>query len=77
MDTARPGGDIAPAISEAMRIAKKRRDNLSVVVSICGTELDAQGLGDQVDNLQRAGATVLMSGFQAASYAAALVAGRE
>ena len=72
-----PGGDIAPAISEAIRIAKKRGDDLSVVVSICGTELDAQELGGQVDTLHRAGATVLMSGFQAASYAAALVAGRE
>jgi FdrA protein len=71
-----PGGDIAAAISEAIRKAKQRGDNLSVVVSICGTELDAQGLGDQVEALERAGATVLMSGFQAASYATALVTGR-
>jgi len=72
-----PGGDIAPAIAEAQRIAKQRGDTLSVAVSVCGTELDSQGFDSQVDILEKAGATVFKSGFQAARFAAALVTGRD
>jgi succinyl-CoA synthetase alpha subunit len=72
-----PGGDIASAISEAQRIAKQRGDALIVVVSVCGTELDSQGLDSQVDILEKAGATVFKSGFQAARFAAALIKGRD
>lgn len=68
-----PAGDIAPAIVEAKRIAKQRGDNLSVVVSVCGTELDSQGLEGQVRSLEEAGAIVFTSAFQAAKFAAQLV----
>ena len=72
-----PAGDIATAISDAKRIAKQRGDNLVVVVSVCGTELDHQGLEAQVQSLEEAGATVFTSAFQAARFAALLVTERE
>jgi len=72
-----PGGDIAPAISEAKRIARQRGDHLSVVASVCGTELDPQEMGAQVQSLEEAGAIVFTSGYQAARFAAGLIDGRE
>ncbi|MDA1127692.1 MAG: acyl-CoA synthetase FdrA [Chloroflexi bacterium] len=71
-----PGGDIAPAISEAKRTARQRGDHLIVVVSICGTDLDQQGLDAQIDLLEEAGAIVFTSGLQAARFAAQLVSER-
>jgi FdrA protein len=71
-----PAGDIAPAIAEAKRIAQQRGDNLSVVVSVCGTELDHQGPETQVYSLEEAGAIAFTSAFQAARFAAQLVTGR-
>ncbi|MDA0264823.1 MAG: acyl-CoA synthetase FdrA [Chloroflexi bacterium] len=71
-----PGGDIAPAISEARRIANLRSDHLCVVASVCGTELDHQGLAAQVRSLEEAGAIVFTSAFQAARFAARLVTER-
>ena len=64
-----PAGDIAPAISEAKRIARKRSEHLTIVASVCGTELDHQGLEAQVNVLEEAGAIVFTSGFQAARFA--------
>ena len=72
-----PAGDIAPAISEAKRIARKRSEHLTIVASVCGTELDHQGLEAQVNVLEEAGAIVFTSGFQAARFASGLVTGRE
>ncbi len=72
-----PGGEIAPAISEAKQIARKRGEHLTVVASVCGTELDHQGLEAQVNVLEEAGAIVFTSGFQAARFASGLVTGRE
>ena len=71
-----PGGEIAPVIAQAKRTAKQRGDELSVVVSVCGTELDHQGMDQQVAVLEQAGATVFKSGLQAAEYAVQLVSGR-
>ena len=71
-----PGGEIAPAIAQAKRTAKQRGDELSVVVSVCGTEIDLQGMDQQVAVLEQAGATVFKSGLQAAEYAVQLVSGR-
>ncbi|MBC8282081.1 MAG: hypothetical protein H8E48_14975, partial [Chloroflexi bacterium] len=71
-----PGGEIAPAIVQAKRTAKQRGDELSVVVSVCGTEIDHQGMDQQVAVLEQAGATVFKSGLQAAEYAVQLVSGR-
>jgi succinyl-CoA synthetase alpha subunit len=72
-----PAGEIAPAIVEAKRTAQQRGDNLSVVVSVCGTELDYQGLGAQVSALEEAGAIVFTSAFQAAGFAVRLVTGKD
>ena len=72
-----PGGDLAPAILEAKRTAKQRGDHLSVVVSVCGTELDYQGLDAQINLLEEAGAIVFTSGLQAARYTVQLVSGRD
>ena len=72
-----PAGDIAPAISGAKRTANQRGDHLSVIVSVCGTDLDHQGLDDQIDLLEEAGAIVFTSGLQAARFAAQLVTGRD
>ncbi len=71
-----PGGEIAPVIAQAKRTAKQRGDELSVVVSVCGTELDHQGMDQQVAVLEQAGATVFKSGLQAAEYAVQLVSER-
>ena len=72
-----PGGDLAAAISDARSIAKRRGENLSVVASVCGTELDNQGMEAQVRVLEEAGAIVFASAFQAARFAAQLVIGEE
>lgn len=72
-----PAGDIAPAIREAKRTAKQRGHHLSIVVSVCGTELDYQGLDSQINLLKEAGATVFTSGFQAARFASQLISGRD
>lgn len=71
-----PAGDIAPAISEAKRMARQRGEHLSIVASVCGTDLDRQGLNAQVEALEEAGAVVFTSGFQAAKYATGLITGR-
>ena len=63
-----PGGEIAPAITQAKRTAKQRGDELSVVVSVCGTELDLQDIDQQIAILEQAGAIVFKSGLQAAEY---------
>ena len=72
-----PAGEIAPAIAQAKRTAKQRGDELSVVVSVCGTELDHQGLDSQAALLEEAGATVFKSALQAAQYAVQLVANKD
>ena len=46
------------------------------MVSVCGTELDLQGLEGQVHSLEEAGAIVFTSAFQAAMFAAQLVTKR-
>jgi succinyl-CoA synthetase alpha subunit len=68
-----PGGEIAPAITQAKRTAKQRGDELSVVVSVCGTELDTQDIDQQIAILEQAGAIVFKSGLQAAEYTVQLL----
>ena len=72
-----PGGEIAPAIAQAKRIAKQMGNELSVVVSVCGTEDDHQGMNQQIVTLEESGATVFKSGLQAAQHAVSLVSGRD
>ena len=71
------GGEIAPSISKAKLAASHRGAYLSVVASVCGTELDQQGLDSQIHALEEAGVVVFTSGFQAAKFAAGLVVERD
>jgi len=66
-----PAALLAPAIEAALA----GRDDLRVVVSLCGTPADPQGLGRQAAALQRAGADVFASNAAAARHAAALAGG--
>jgi succinyl-CoA synthetase alpha subunit len=72
-----PGGDISSSISKARLTARQRGEHLIVVASVCGTELDYQGMDAQVHTLEEAGAVVFTSGFQAARFAVGLVVGRD
>jgi FdrA protein len=64
-----------PAHELAEVIRQSQRDNLAVVVSLCGTEGDPQGWHRQADQLQSAGAWVHLSNAAAARHAAALAEG--
>lgn len=63
-----PAAELAPAIEQA---AQLRSGGLSVIVSLCGTSGDPQGLRDQADRLHRAGALVSRSNTDAADLALA------
>jgi FdrA protein len=65
-----PAASLAAAIAEAR---DKRQDPLSVVVSLCGTQNDPQGLARQRAQLQEAGAMVARSNAHAARLALAVV----
>jgi succinyl-CoA synthetase alpha subunit len=70
--SADPAGELAPAIAEAKGAVKKRGGFLSVVVSVCGTSEDPQGLDQQVARLEEEGVVILPSSAQAARFAALL-----
>lgn len=70
--SADPAGELAPAIAEAKAAVKKRGGFLSVVVSVCGTAEDPQGLDRQVARLEAEGAVILHSSARAARFAACL-----
>jgi FdrA protein len=72
--TRRPS--LAPAISGARAAAAAGGRDLAVVVSLCGTEGDPQGLERQGVALAAAGATVHRSNAAAARAAVALVKGQ-
>lgn len=65
--------DPAQELSEAIR--EGLREDLAVVVSLCGTEADPQGWRRQAERLQAAGAWVHLSNAAAARRAAALAEG--
>ena len=69
-----PVGDLVPAMLEAKKIAEVRGDTLSIVASVCGTDMDPQGLQSQIYQFEVVGARVFSSAFQAADFAASLVA---
>ncbi|MDI6756097.1 MAG: acyl-CoA synthetase FdrA [Thermodesulfobacteriota bacterium] len=69
-----PAGELAPAIAQAKREAKKRGGFLSVVASVCGTDEDPQGLRQQVTRLEDEGVAVFPSSSQAAQFCALMVA---
>jgi FdrA protein len=70
-----PAGQLAPAIRAARSMAADGGRQLAVVVSICGTAADPQGLDRQVSMLCAAGASVHLSNAAAARHAVTLVQG--
>lgn len=68
-----PAAELAPAIAEATRDATAEGRSLTVVVSLCGTDADPQGLRRQAETLRDAGAVVFTSNAAAARFAAGLV----
>ncbi len=67
-----PATELAPALADAVRTAGAHGRDLAVVVSLCGTDGDPQGLTRQAEALVAAGAVVLRSNADAARTAAAL-----
>jgi FdrA protein len=65
-----PAGVLSPSIIEAKEAAAAKGRYLSVVVSVCGTQLDPQNREDQIEKLEKAGAIVMASNAQAARLAA-------
>jgi FdrA protein len=61
-----PAGELAPAIEAALA---RRGDDLAVVIALCGTAADHQGLEDQAERLHGAGAVVTRSNAEAARLA--------
>ncbi len=60
-----PAGELAPAIEEA----RSRRPELEVAVLMIGTDEDPQGLGNQIETLERAGARVFRTAGELVDYA--------
>jgi len=67
--------DPATEIAAAITAARKVRPDMAVVVSLCGTAGDPQGLARQAETLAEAGAWVFLSNAEAAETAARLAAG--
>lgn len=53
-----PAGELAPAISRAIEEAREGGRELDVAVVVIGTDEDPQGLTQQIETLERAGAWV-------------------
>jgi FdrA protein len=65
-----PAADLAPVVAAAVAAG-----DVAVVVSLCGTSGDPQGLERQAEALQAAGASVHLSNADAARVAVSLVSG--
>ena len=65
-----PAGELAPVIRRARELASSEGRTLPVVVHVCGTEGDPQGLEKQRQALLRAGAIIAPSNAAAAQLAA-------
>jgi FdrA protein len=72
-----PASELAPALAEAVKSASAGGRDLAVVVSLCGTEGDPQGLQRQAAALVAAGASVYLSNAAAARAAVALLEGSQ
>jgi FdrA protein len=68
-----PAAELAPAIAAAREVAAGDRRDLAVVVSLCGSGGDPQGLDRQAGTLCAAGATVFLSNAAAARHAVGLL----
>ncbi len=69
-----PASELAPSLADARARAASEGRRLDVVVSLCGTDADPQGLRGQAAALVAAGAQVHRSNAAAARAAAALLA---
>jgi FdrA protein len=67
-----PADALAPAIADAMALATTAGRQLLVVASVCGTDLDPQGLARQERTLVEAGVLLESSNARAALLAAAI-----
>ena len=67
--------DPAAEVAAAIAAARKVRPDLAMVVSLCGTAGDPQGLTGQAEALAEAGAWVFLSNAEAAETAARLAVG--
>jgi hypothetical protein len=65
-----PAGELAPALREAKRIAKRGGRRLGLVGFVCGTELDPQRLSRQEATLREAGMALAGNSANAAWLAA-------
>ena len=68
-----PGAELGPALQKARDIAGQEGHELVVVASVTGTRGDPQGLDNQVQALEQAGATICESNAAAARLAAMIV----
>lgn len=68
-----PAADLSKAIGEARQTARDAGRELAVVVSVCGTEGDPQGLAGSRTALEKAGAIVMPSNAQAVRMARLLL----
>jgi FdrA protein len=68
-----PAAELAPALASAVRTAAAAGRSLAVVVSLCGTADDPQGLDRQARALVGAGASVHLSNAAAAREAVELL----
>jgi FdrA protein len=69
-----PAGVLAPAIQDALELARRDGRELSVVASVCGTDADPQNRALQHGALRAAGAQIAPSNAAAARMAGRLAA---
>lgn len=67
-----PAGDLAQSITSAQQLASENGRHLTIVASVCGTDLDPQGLASQEEVLRSIGVHVFPSNVQASRYALAV-----
>lgn len=70
-----PASELAPVLEEVLRDAASAGRHLDVVVSLCGSRSDPQGLDRQAERLVAAGAFVALSNAEAARCAVAVAGG--
>jgi len=68
-----PAGALVPAVTEAKKTAEKEGRSLSIVASVCGTDLDPQNREQQINMLTDAGVLVMPSNASAARLACEIV----
>lgn len=68
-----PAGELAPAIRVAREAAARDKRRLDVIITLSGTDLDPQGMEEQGQALEKAGALVFTSSDRAVRYAARMM----